>query len=123
VKNTKPQEKYKERRETNTPRNVYPVQSKLTYFRGEIDLSKQLSMSSLQRDIKGLQEISFNKLTKNKPLISTFFPISPMNKTLNDFHSPKVFTNVSQPKRTSSKTLNPKVTSFDFSIFSLLKSP
>jgi len=66
VKNTKPQVKDKERRETNTSKNIYPVQSKLTYSRGEIDLSNPLSMNSLQSDIKGLQEISFNKLTKNK---------------------------------------------------------
>jgi len=66
VKNTKPQAKDKERRKTNTSKNVYPVRSKLTYSRGEIDLSNPLSMNSLQRDIKGLQEISFNKLPKNK---------------------------------------------------------
>jgi len=74
----------------------------MTYSGGEIDLSNPLSMSSLQRDTKGLQEIS-SKLAKNKEqtLIFTIFPISPMNKTLNDFHSPKVFKNVSQPKRKS----------------------
>jgi len=48
VKNTKPQAKDKERRETNTPRNVSLVGSKLTYYVGEIDLSNPLSMSSLQ---------------------------------------------------------------------------
>jgi len=67
VKCTQPKAKDKERREINTPRNIYPVRSKLSYYRGEIDLSNSLSTSSLQRDIKGIQEISFNKLTKNKP--------------------------------------------------------
>jgi len=59
VKNIKPQAKDKERRETNTPRNVYVVRYKLTYFEKEVDLSNPLSMSSLQKAIKGLQEISF----------------------------------------------------------------
>jgi len=77
----------------NTPRNVYLVRSKLTYYGGENDISNPLSMSSLQRDTKGLQEISFNKLTENPNL--NLFSISPMNKILNDFHSHKVFTNVS----------------------------
>jgi len=65
VKSTKPQAKDKETRETNTSRNVYPVGSKLTYSRGEIDLSNPLSMSSLQRDTKELKEISFNKFIMN----------------------------------------------------------
>jgi len=64
VKSTKPQAKEKERRETNTPRNVYPVRSNLSYSRGEID---PLSMSSYKEIQNGLQEISFNKLEKSKP--------------------------------------------------------
>jgi len=67
VKSTKPQAKDKERRETNTPRNVSLVGSKLTYYVGEIDLSNPLSMSSLQINTRELQDISFNKPTKNKP--------------------------------------------------------
>ena len=39
----------------------------MTYFVGEIDLSNPLRLSFLQRDTKWLQEISFNKLSKNKP--------------------------------------------------------
>jgi len=74
VKNTKPQAKDKKRRETNTPRNVYQVRSNLTYSRGEIELSNPLSMSSYKEIQKGLQEIRFNKLTKNKPEFQTFFP-------------------------------------------------
>jgi len=55
-------------------------------------------------------------------LISThFFAISQKNKTLNDFHSPKVFTMFPTSREPQSKTLNPKVTSFDFSSFPLLK--
>jgi len=50
VKSTKPQIKDKERKETNTPRNIYPVQSKLICSRGEIDLSNSLSMSYVKRD-------------------------------------------------------------------------
>jgi len=38
----------------------------MTYYGGEFNISNPLSMSSLQRNIKGLQEISFNNLTKNK---------------------------------------------------------
>jgi len=53
VENTKPQEKDKERRETNTPRNVYPVRFNLTYSGGEIDLSNPLSMSSYKEIQKG----------------------------------------------------------------------
>jgi len=60
-------EKDKESREKiTTPRNVYPVRSHNDLLWEEIDLSSPLSMSSLQRDTKGLQEISSNKLTNNK---------------------------------------------------------
>jgi hypothetical protein len=38
----------------------------MTYSMGKIDLFNPLSMSSLQRDIKELQEISFNKFIKKK---------------------------------------------------------
>jgi len=38
-----------------------------TYYGGEINLSNPLSTSSLQTDPKGLQEISFNKLSKITP--------------------------------------------------------
>jgi len=33
VKNTKPKAKDKEKSETNTPKNVYPIRSNLTYSR------------------------------------------------------------------------------------------
>jgi len=32
VKCTQPKAKDKERRETNTPKNIYPVRSKLSYY-------------------------------------------------------------------------------------------
>jgi hypothetical protein len=58
VKSSKPQAKDKrEKRETNTPRNVHPVWSNLTYSGGEIDLSNPLSMSSY----KGIQ-MGYKKL-------------------------------------------------------------
>jgi hypothetical protein len=103
VKITKPHVKDKERKETNTRLNVYPVRSKLTYYGGEIDLFNPLSMSCLQRDIKALQKISFKNSQRTSPNFYLFFPISQMDKTLNDFHSSKVFTNVSQLKRTFTK--------------------
>jgi len=65
---------YKESREKiRTPRIVHPVWSNLTYYGGEIDLSNPLSMSSYKEIQNGLQEISFNKLTKNNP---NFYPCS-----------------------------------------------
>jgi len=45
----------------------------MTYSGGEIDLSNPLSMSSYKEIQNGLQEISFNKLTKNNP---NFYPFS-----------------------------------------------
>ena len=45
----------------------------MTYSRGKIDLSNPLSMSSYKEIQNGLQEISFNKLTKNNP---NFYPFS-----------------------------------------------
>jgi len=66
----------KENREKiTTPKNVYPVQSNNDLLWGGIELYNPLSMSSLQRDTKWLQEINFNKLSKNN-LISTHFSIS-----------------------------------------------
>jgi len=73
VKNLKPQAKDKERRETNTPRNDYPVRSNLTYFGGEIYLSNPLSMSSykeIQMSYKKLASTSSQRTN----LISTNFP-------------------------------------------------
>jgi len=61
------------REKKTTPRNVHPVRSNLTYSGGEIDLSNPLSMSSYKEIQNGLQEISFNKLTKNNP---NFYPFS-----------------------------------------------
>jgi len=47
-----------------------------------------------------------------------------MNKTLNDFHSLKVFTMFPNPQENlTTKTLNPKVTSFVFLSFSLKATP
>jgi len=73
VKSLKPQAKDKERGETNTPRNVYPVRSNLTYYGEEIDLSNPLSMSSY----KGIQ-MGYKKLASTNSqrtnLISTHFP-------------------------------------------------
>ena len=47
-----------------------------------------------------------------------------MNKTLNDFHSPKVFTMFPNPQENfTTKTLNPKVTFFVFLGFSLKATP
>jgi len=76
----------------------------------ERDWSLQSTIKEfLQRDTKKLQKFSFNKAHKEQTLISTIFPISPMNMTLNDYHSPKVYTNVSQPKRTSKKNTNQRL--------------
>ena len=94
MKTQKTTNKNKERRETNTTRNVYRFGPTMTYSRGKIDLFNQLSMSSLQRDIKKLQEMSFNKLTKKKLNFYLFFPISFQEQKTQWFHSPKVFTNI-----------------------------
>jgi len=56
-----------------TQRNVHPVRSNMTYSGGEIDLSNPLSMSSYKEIQNKLQEISFNKLTKNYPNFYPFF--------------------------------------------------
>jgi len=61
VKSTKPQAKDKERREINTPRNVYLVRSNLIYFRGEIDISNPLSMSSYKEIQKGYKKLASTK--------------------------------------------------------------
>jgi len=54
-KTQKPQAKDKERKETNTPQNVYPNSVQIDLLGGEIDLSNSLLASSLQIDIKELQ--------------------------------------------------------------------
>jgi len=58
VKSTKPQAKDKERREKNTPKNVSPVRSNLTYSWGEIDFSNPLSMSSYKEIQKGYKKLA-----------------------------------------------------------------
>jgi len=58
VKSTKPQAKDKERREKNTPKNVSPVRSNLTYSGGEIDFSNPLSMSSYKEIQKGYKKLA-----------------------------------------------------------------
>jgi len=73
VKSSKPQAKDKERRETNTPRNVYLVQSNLTYSGGEIDLSNPLSMSSYKEIQMGYKKLASTNSQRTN-LISTHFP-------------------------------------------------
>jgi len=52
---------------------------------GEIDLSNPLSMSSYKEIQMGYKKLASTS-SKRTTLISTHFSISPMNKTLNDFH-------------------------------------
>jgi len=73
VKSSKPQAKDKERRETNTSRNVYPVRSNLTYSGGEIDLSNPLSMSSYKEIQIGYKKL-VSTSSQRTNLISTHFP-------------------------------------------------
>ena len=47
------------------------------------------------------------ELTKNKTKFLPIFPISPMNKTLNDFHLPKVFTMFPNPREPHYKDPQP----------------
>jgi len=72
LKSIKPQAKDKERRETNTPKIVDPVQSNLTYSGGEIDHSNPLSKSSYK-----VIQMGYKKLTSTSSqrtnLISTHF--------------------------------------------------
>jgi len=75
VKNRKPQAKDKERRETNTPKNVYSVRSNFTYFGGDIDLFNPLSMCSYKEIQNGY-----------KKLAST----SSQRTNLNFYHFPKL---------------------------------
>ncbi|KEH21679.1 hypothetical protein MTR_7g015000 [Medicago truncatula] len=78
-----------------TPRNVHPVRSNLTYSTGEIDFFNPLSMSSykeIQMGYKKLASINSQRTT----LISTHFPNLTNQQGTHDFHSPKVFTIVSQ---------------------------
>ena len=76
MKSTKPQAKDKERRETNTPRNVYPVLSKLTYSEGDIDLSNPLSMSSLQRDTKSYKKLASTSSQRTNPNFYLFLNLT-----------------------------------------------
>lgn len=83
MKSTKPQTKYKERRETN---------------------------EFLQRDKKKrLQEISL-KAHKEQTLISTIFSNLTNEQDTQLFSLTKVFTNVSQPKKTSQTNSNQRPT-------------
>jgi len=60
------QDEESKRKDNNTKKcSLSSVQ--LNYFGGEIVLSNPLSMSSYKEIQNGLQEISFNKLTKNNP--------------------------------------------------------
>lgn len=92
----------------------------MIYFRGEADLSNPPSMSTLQRNTKWLQEINFNKLTKKKKLTFYFFP-NLFQRAKDSMFSLdqgvyKYFLTQENPFK---KTLNPKITSLDFSCFSL----
>jgi len=66
VQITKPQTKDKREEKQKHQEIFIQFGPTMTYSGGEIDLSSPLSRSSLQKDTKGLQEIKFNKLSKNK---------------------------------------------------------
>ena len=55
----------------------------LTCFGGDIDHFNLVSTSSLQRDTKMLQEINFNKLSKNKPNFYLFPNLLPWTRDSN----------------------------------------
>jgi hypothetical protein len=69
--------------------------------------------------------MSYNKLASTSSqrtnLIFTYFPNLTKEQDTQWFSLTQGFYNVSQPKRTLIKDLQPKVTSFDFPSFSLLK--
>ena len=79
----------------------------------------------LKRETKGLQEITFNKLTKNTPY---FLPFSQSHKWTRHsmiFTHPRCLncfpTQENLSRKLYWKTLNHKVASFDFRSFSMLK--
>jgi len=85
VKNTNHKQKIK-RRETNTLRNVYSIRSNLSYSVREIDLFNSLSMRFYKEIQKGYKKFVSRNSQRTSLNFYHFFPISPMNKTLNDFH-------------------------------------
>jgi len=98
------------------------VQSNLTYFGGEIDLSIPLSMSSYKEIQKGYKKLASTSSQRTNPNFYPFFSISPKNKTLNDFHSPKVFTNVSPTQENSNQIASTlKLPPLISKVFPLLK--
>ena len=76
MKSTKPQAKDKERKETNAPRNVYPVRSNLTYSRGAIDLSNPLSMSSYKEIQKGYKKLASTSSQRTNPNLYPFLNLT-----------------------------------------------
>ena len=79
-------------------------------------------MSSYKEIQNGLQEISLNKLTKNKP---NFYPFSQSHQRTRHsmiFTHPRCLQRFSTEENLTTKTLNPKVPSFavpSFSLFNL----
>jgi hypothetical protein len=88
---------------------------------GERDFSASLLTSSLQRDTKRLQEINFNKLTKNKPNFYQFFNVFRRTKDSMISLIQGVYKSFTTQENLSPKTLNPKVNPVDSICFPLLK--
>jgi len=81
VKSTKPQAKEKERRETITPRNVYPVRSNLSYFGEEIDISNPLSMSSYKEMRKVYMKLVLTSSQRTNHNFYDFFNLTKEKET------------------------------------------
>jgi len=81
VQSTKPQGKDKERRKTNTPRNVIQFRQTMTYSWGR-EIFVSVSMSSLQKDAKGLQEISLTSSLRTKPNFYHFLNLFPTRDSM-----------------------------------------
>lgn len=76
---TKDKQDKESRENRKTPKNV-PSSVQQWPTLGERDHYVSLSMSSLQRNTKGLQEINLNELSKNKPNFYSFLNLFPWTR-------------------------------------------
>jgi len=89
---------------------------------GRVQLSNPLSKSSSKEITNGLQEVS-TTAHKEQNLISTRFPNLTNEQDTQWFSLSKVITMFPTQENLTTKTLNPKVTSFGLSSFSLKVTP
>ena len=116
------QDKESKEKDNNT-KKCSPSSVQLDLLWGR-DWSLQSTINEfLQRDTNGLQEISFNKLTKNNP---NFYPFSQSHQWTRHsmiFTHPRCLQCFPTQENLTTKTLNPKVTSFVIQVSLSSSSP